>query len=167
MIVRFALGLILLSVTACGFRPVHSDKTLSETPQNQVLALNQISVEVPMDNRLGQLYRIALEDVLHPGNDFSETQYIMKSTIIEELQPIIIERNSRITRYNMVLKAEYTLSSLIDGSIIHRGRRQRISSYNVADSDFATFVAQRDARETGVRKVAEMLALDMAKHLAP
>ena len=154
----FAL-ICLVTLTACGFQPVHGTKT--EQTAN-IIALEEIKVEVPAKGRLAQLYRIALEDSLHPSNLYPTPKYRLTSAITEVNQPIIIQRDASIVRYNLVLKATYELTDIASGTQLAKKKIQRISSYNVSDSDFATFIAKRNAREQGIKALAKDLSMKLA-----
>jgi len=153
----------LLWLAACGFEPVHSARTHSDG--DTAGALEDVQVVVPTGSRIGQLYRIALEDTLHPANEFPTPRYRLTATIEEINQPIIIERDASITRYNLILKTQYSLIDLSNGKVLGKKSGQRISSYNVSDSDFATFVAERDSRERGIRDLARSVSNELASLL--
>ena len=155
--------ILLLLLTACGFQPVHGVKS-AETALSQT-ALETIKVEVPAKGRTAQLYRIALEDTLHPANLYPEPHYRLVSTLEEIKQPIIIERDAQITRYNLILKAHYELFDIATGESLKKKVSQRVSSYNVSDSDFATFMGDRDARENGIKVLTQTIAMELAAFL--
>ncbi|MDG1285957.1 MAG: hypothetical protein P8P30_00150 [Rickettsiales bacterium] len=150
----------LFLLTACGFEPVHGTKVAQSNP-----LLEMIKVEVPSKGRTAQIYRIALEDALHPGNQYPEPRYHLVSQLEETKQPIIIERDAQITRYNMVLKSTYELIDIASSKKLFSKHSQRISSYNVSDSDFATFIAERDARRNGIEALARTTAMEIATRL--
>ncbi len=161
LFMRFlAIILSLFLLCACGFEPVHGTKVAESSP-----LLEMIKVEVPTKGRTAQLYRIALEDALHPGNQYPEPRYHLVSQLEEIRQPIIIERDAQITRYNMVLKSTSELLDIASGEKIFSKHSQRISSYNVSDSDFATFIAERDARKNGINALAQTIAMELVTHL--
>lgn len=159
---KFLCIIALLTLTACGFHPVHGNK--ANTAINSMV-LEEIKVEVPTKGRSGQLFRIALEDELHPENLYPTPRYRLIGNLEEIKQPIIIERDARITRYNLILKSNYKLLDIASGETVHSKSSQRISSYNVSDSDFATFIANREARERGIKELARTIAMELASVL--
>lgn len=160
----FALLLPLTLLTACGFEAVHAkgDSTLNSKYH---AALNNIAVEVANQDRSGQLFRIALEDTLHPDNHYAAPKYNLRTTLEEIKQPLIIERDASITRFNLVLKARYSLTEIATGTKVKDKLSQRISSYNVSESDFATFEAERNARERGIEELARKIKMEIITSL--
>jgi len=157
---RIVTLFLLTTLTACGFEPVHGTKDAEHYAHKSPLA--PIEVEVQNKDRMGQLFRIALEDALHPDNRYPTPEYTLTTTLEEIKQPIIIERDARITRYNLILRATYSLQHIESAEFIAKNKRsQRISSYNVSDSDFATFVADREARERGIETLARNMSMEL------
>lgn len=156
---RLPLLFLLCTLSACGFTPVHGTKKASNTAGSK---LETIQVEIANRDRTGQLFHIALEDALHPANHYPAPKYKLTSTLEEIKQPIIIERDASITRYNLILRAKYSLVNITTGEDIIRNKlSQRISSYNVSDSDFATFAADREARERGLEELARTISMEL------
>lgn len=157
----FALTL-LFTLSACGFEAVHSKHRANQ----QAIAapiLSQVTVDVLGPKRLAQLFRVALEDQTHPENRYSsDPRYRVDASITEVKQAIVIEQDASITRFNLIFTVDYQLSDLETGEILLNRQRQRISSYNVSESDFATYINDRDARERGARELAETLAREIA-----
>lgn len=157
---RFTVILFLFyALSACGFQPVHGTKPQETSTGGK---LEKVQVRVANQNRTGQLFTIALEDALHPSNHYPEPDYLLTSSLEEIKQPIIIERDASITRYNLVLRARYSVQNLKTGDYLLRDKlSQRISSYNVSDSDFATFIADREARERGIEELARTISMEL------
>lgn len=156
MRIVFILALAF-AVSSCGFEPVYQQKV-------QHLRASNITVNVVNQSRSGQLLRIALEDEL-ANLPLAKVHYLT-ATLEETKQPIIVERDSRISRYNLVHKARYSLTDAQGETTLSQQQRQRISSYNVSDSDFATFAAEKDARRNGIHALAKLIAMDIASQLS-
>ncbi len=149
----------LLLLNACGFSPLHGHK--STTPQ-----LRQVEV-APIGGREGQLLISALEDRLHPGDTSGAPHlYRLQATITVTPQAAGVEIDREITRYNLHLVSSFHLTRISDGREIYSGRLRRISSYNVSDSDFSTFVSRRDALKRGIDELAEDYHMRLAAFFA-
>lgn len=150
--------LILLLLTSCGFRPLHA-------PAEQMAVTNTMLHYVAVDSipgRSGQILQVALEDGLHPEGRQPELSYRLGVSLNEVKQPIIVERTGRVTRYNLILSANFRVYDPSSGRTLHKGKARRISSYNVSTADFATFSAERDARERGLKELAEDIIMRLA-----
>ncbi len=155
---RFIYLVVFLMVSsACGFTPVHQQQNSSQTNTQ----LQMIQVDVVNTDRLGQLYQIALENALHPDNDFPEPTYRLNTSLTQLKQALVIERDASITRFNIILDATYQLSHIETGETLVNKRLQRITSYNVSESDFGTFVAEKEALERGVKELARTISMEL------
>lgn len=155
-----------MALSACGFEPVHGRSSGTENTAEHADVLEQVQVDIPTGGRSGQIFRIALEDRLHPRNLYPSPKYRLTAPIEEIRQPIIIERDASITRYNLILKTQLTLTEIDSGKTLLNKPLQRISSFNVSDSDFATYVAQNDALENGMAALAQSIQREVAAKLA-
>lgn len=149
-------------LAACGFQPVYGPKG-----GNHVAApMHYIAVD-DIPSRAGQILQIALEDGLHPQGDAPKHSYRLAVQLEETRQPIIIERTGRVTRYNLIHTAKFRVYDPRGGQDMHKSNAKRISSYNVAPSDFSTFVGERDARERGLKELAQDILMQLAAAFAP
>jgi len=67
-----------------------------------------------------------------------------------------------VTRFNLLLDADYTLYRLNDRKPLLKGRLRSVSSYNVVVSEYANLAAEQDAEN----RAARQLALDLVDRLA-
>jgi len=149
--------------SACGFRPVHGPADQSHLDSN---ALNFIAVD-SIPDRSGQILQVALEDGIHPEGRQPENTYRLSVDLQEIKQPIIIERNGRISRYNLIHVAKFRVYNPYDNATLHSGTAKRISSYNVSLSDFSTFIAEREGHERGLTALAQDIIMQLASAFEP
>ena len=147
----------LLILSACGFQPVYSTR-------NAQTSLQHIVVET-IAGREGQLLTIALEDALHPSGAPAAPHHHLHTTLKLRKQPIGIEPDRSVLRWNLYLTAEFTLNEATTGRVVLRDSARRISSYNVSESDFSSFVAEQDAIKRGIRELAHTIRLRLAAGL--
>jgi LPS-assembly lipoprotein len=151
------LLILLPLLAACGFRPVHAPLERAESA-----SLQQVRVDPIPAGRPGQVLQIALEDMMTPSGPPANARYRVIAAITEVKRPIIIERNAEISRYNLEMTVPYSVVEVATGQTLGSGQVRRISSYNVSNSDFSTFIGERDARERGIQEAAQEISMRVA-----
>jgi LPS-assembly lipoprotein len=150
---RILLLCTLLTLPACGFHPLYA------TPSaEQRASLTHIEVVQP-PGRLGQLFAIALTDALPPRA--GKPLYRLEPAIEKQLQPVVVRKDGRISRYDTVMLVTLVLKDS-NGKEVMRDVVRSYSGYNVLDADFASFIAERDAS----RRAVEQAANDTVQRLA-
>lgn len=141
----------LLVLAGCGFQPVYEQKDGTSAQ----LFLSNISM-TPVSGRLGQLFRIQLEDRL--PTPVANPALLLNISINKHSQPVGITLERRITRYNVMVEGTITLADAKTGKPLLTEPLEAIASYNVIqDSDFATHIAERDATERAVLDLVSMV----------
>lgn len=153
----------LLTLAACGFRPVHAPLTHEGRPTDAVL--QYVSLDTIDAGRGGQILQTELEDLLHPDNAYPTPRYRLQVQLLETKQPVVIERNARVSRYNLLMVAQYSLIDLNSGGTIYTNETKRIGSYNASLSDFSTFVAEGDARNRNIKQLANDIVMRISAKL--
>jgi len=150
---------LLLTVQACGFQPLYQQGLAPTSAGSQ---LNTILVN-PIADRVGQDLRNHLYDALTPNGQPSTPKWELSVTLIESIQKIAVLQTSFSTRANLNLTASFALSFVGGGEQTnHSGTATAISGYNILDSEYATLVAERDARSRAV----QVLSVDIRRQLA-
>ena len=148
---------LLLALAGCGFQPLHAERSgVAATT-----ALARIAVE-PMEGRMGFELRNRLLDRLTPGGAPVDPDYSLRVKIEETRQPLVVQTDTRISRYNLTLDATYRVFDVRQGGEVFAGRARAIGSYNVVESPFAT----ESARMATATRVARTLADDIEAQLA-
>jgi len=149
--VGVALGILTLS--ACAFRPLYG--TGPQQPQSAVVQeLGLIQVALGPD-RLDQIVYGNLLDLLTPYGAPQEPRYRLALNLDESKQGVALERDATISRFNLTLKAEFSLQNALTGASIFSGSVRAVSAYNVLRSEFANVIAERDARNRAARDVSD------------
>ena len=144
-----------LSLAGCGFRPLYATGT---TPEGMETYFNQVFVE-PIPGRQGVHLRNQLLDALTPGGTPSSAAYRLTIKLEDVKEGLAIRENTNITRYNYSLTAKYELRDSVSNEVLDHGTARAVSAYNVADSQFSTLSAERDAQERAAREVGEDIRL--------
>lgn len=144
----FLIGLILLQ--ACGFRPLYGDGTPgSATPEFALINI------LPIPDRIGQQLRNHLLTALNPKKRSVRSQYIMKTKVNESISSLAVKKSAFATRANLILTANFSLADSAGGKIFFSSSRSITVSFNILDSEFATLMAKKNARQRAVRELSE------------
>lgn len=158
-----AIALALTLLAACGFEPVHGQRSSGTT----YAGLEAIDVVVTDRARLSQLLQAELEDQLNPDYISVPKRYTLSITLTEELTTAFLNPDGTSSRNDVALKSTYVLTPINPGTPPHSGRITRVSSYNVSDrADYATYVAEQDARKRSILELANAYKLRMAGLMA-
>jgi LPS-assembly lipoprotein len=150
-----------LLVAACGFQPLYGTAggTGATAPG---VAMASIYVE-PVPERVGTQLRNELLDLFGASGQAGGAAYQLKLLITRELtQPVSLERNATITRFNYQLTAHYELIPANATAPATAGDVTSLTAYNVASSPYATVIAQRDASDRAARDIAERIRTELA-----
>lgn len=154
---------VLLSLAACGFRPLYASGGNSTTATTSQLALVRID-RIP--DRLGQELRNALLDRLTPLGPPSEPLYMLRVSITETNQELGIRKDETATRANLRLNVTYVLYDVISRQPLFESKQRAVGSYNILESDFATLAAEQNVRSRLVRKISDSIRTNLALHLS-
>ena len=133
--------LALLTLSACGFKPLYAQVTAEE------LAKIHIN-EIPTYD--GQIVRNELQDLFaSTGND-----YTLDVKLLKERRGVGIQEDFRVSRLDIILEADYTLTSNLDKQVLVKDRSIVYSSFDRTESEFSTFVAEEDASRLAAQEVA-------------
>jgi LPS-assembly lipoprotein len=152
----FGFGLaVAAALSGCGFRPLYAVGT---TPEGVNSYFTQVFVE-PIPGRQGVHLRNQMMDALTPEGTPSSAAYRLSIKLVDVKEGLAIKENTQITRYNYSLSAKYELRDAVSGEVLDHGTARAIAAYNVADSQFATQSAERDAQERAAREAGEDIRL--------
>ncbi len=158
---KAVLIILLLMVGACGFTPVYQQGQLRTQLQN-------ISISAP-DNREAQTLKASLEDSIYAGGGAdlhgegntqqgTQPKYVLIPNLGLSVLPLSIESNGTTQRYRVIGNANYQLLDA-NGVVQNQGAFERFSSYSIANADYSTYVAGKDAKKQVIEAVAEELRL--------
>ena len=142
---------LLALLSACGLKPVYAQDSSARAEFQQIY----IS-EIP--ERDGQVLRGKLQDLLGGSGD----KYRLDVSLSKERREFGIQENLRVSRYDIVMVADYSLYENATGLTILKDSAKMYSSYNRTDSEFSTFVAEEDAIEQAAEQLAYRINLKLA-----
>ena len=146
-------------IAACGFHPLHgrADR-LAGAPGDSAAAVRVAAIP----DRVGQMLHTMLSDRLTPPETPRGPGYLLEVALEEEIEELAIREDETATRANLTLQADFRLRNLESGEVVLDGMSISTNSYNILASQFATDVAEEDARGRAVRALAEDIATRVA-----
>ncbi len=141
----------------CGFQPLYGKHLDAYTPEE----LAAIRVK-PIRDRIGQQLHNHLLSLFNPDGRPSKPRYALEADISESIASLGVRKSAFATRANLTLSVNYQLSPLPIGDQILAGKDSIVVSYNILDSDFATLMAEKDARARAVRELAQVIRTRLA-----
>ena len=141
----------------CGFQPLYGKNFDAYAP----VEFAAIKVK-PIPNRIGQKLHNHLLSLLNPGGRPKKLRYVLEATVLESISSLGVQKNAFATRANLTFRVDYQLSPISGGETVLSGNETIIVSYNILDSDFATLIAEKDARARAVRELAQIIRIHLA-----
>ncbi len=150
--------ILMLMLGSCGFRPLYGETSAGVSGAAE-LARVQLNTR---NNRVDALVRGHLRDIMGTGSTGEPPKYELLVRIEERAEPVAIEADTTITRFNLRLNARIQLKDLTTGKVIHSDASRSITAYNVVDSQFATLAAERNAEDRAALDLARDIKLRLA-----
>ena len=163
---RTALSLIAVAtvsglLAACGFTPLYGDAAGSPVLSRPILSRIAVTAQ---DDRLGYRLREQLEDAL--GWDRGPAPLYQLTTQVQQNRlPLGRRIDDTATRYELTVKADWTLTSVSGGEPI-KGSQTTTTTYAAADQPYAAIAAQQDGEDRAAADLARLIRLDMMRALA-
>jgi hypothetical protein len=119
-------------------------------------------VKVKVENVDGGDYayklRNELEYILNMEGAEVDSEYGLSVHLVKRVEPLAIQLDSYVKRYNIIISAEYTVRSLQEPfAVLAHDQVTMTSSYNALSSQFANFVAEENAVNNNVIELAKEL----------
>jgi hypothetical protein len=140
---------ILLMLTSCGFKPVLSQNSDGYHILEHV---KLVSVDGQDQPRINRIIRENL------GDDLGVSPlYTLTLKVNNELSATGTMKDSQSTRYKVKVTFEYHLSDIETREEINHGSIYLYSSYDVAESEFANYVAERYTNDNLLKQLCDEL----------
>ncbi|MEK9723917.1 MAG: LPS assembly lipoprotein LptE [Rhodospirillaceae bacterium] len=137
-------------LAGCGFEPLYGTRAQG----NVVREFAYIHIS-PIKDRVGQQLRNELRWRLHATGRSQVAKYTLSTELKESTASLAVRKSAFSTRANLTMTAAYRLVDAASGERIYSASDTVTVSYNILDSEFATLMAERDARERAVRSLSE------------
>jgi LPS-assembly lipoprotein len=151
------LGLALLSLPACGLRPVYAGGSKGPV----ATTLNQIEVATIPD-RAGWLMHNALTDRLGRGG--AEVRYRLEVTLDDRIDGFGVRRDNAVTRERRTLRARYRLVERETGTVLVDATAGSDAGIDVVSSEYSVIAAENSALERLTGDVADQIVARLARY---
>jgi LPS-assembly lipoprotein len=153
---RRALALILLTLSACGLRPLYSGGS------SGAVAQTMRSVKVaPIAGRSGWLMRNKLIDRL--GEDGSGSPaYRLDVTLDDNITAFGLRGDRAATRERRTLRARFQLVDLSNGMVVLDSTAGSDAGIDIVSSEYATVAAEQTALDNLTDTVADQITARLA-----
>jgi len=146
----------LLSLTACGLRPVYAGGSESAVAST----LRSVSV-APIAGQSGWLMRNKLVDRLGEGGSGSPA-YRLDVTIDDNITSFGLRGSQAATRERRTLRARYRLVDLRNGMVVLDATAGSDAGIDIVSSEYATVAAEQTALENLADNVADQIVARLA-----
>ncbi len=153
----FLSSLCGFGAAGCGFQPLLGR---AGDGADAIEQLASIRVE-PIPDRSGQVLRNALLDRLTPQGQTPRSRYVLRISLLEPRQTILLRRDDIISRSSYSAQASYELRDA-QGQRLFSGSSSFSTDYEITASEFATRTSLENARD----RVMELVANDIRNQLA-
>ena len=140
------------ALSGCGFEPMYAERDRAGPAIAQELAAIDVA---RIDNPLGAELRTQILGNLAPAGAMASTRYQLAIQLSSSKIPRITEQDSRISRFDFVLTANYSLTDKESGATLDEGSVRSATSYNIVEAaDFASLVAEQSAGKQAAREAS-------------
>jgi LPS-assembly lipoprotein len=148
VVVAFVL---VASLAACGFQPLYGKHGPMGGTAGEELAKVRIA-NIP--DRTGQQLRNALIDRMQPQGRPGNPAYRLEISLLEQQVNLGIQQDATATRGQLRYSGTYVLRDAA-GKELTRESFRASPSFNILESEFGTILSSEDARERGLRQIAD------------
>ncbi len=149
-------------LSGCGFTPVYSGASGAKVKRD----LSSVAIR-PIKDRIGQRLRNHLIDIMNPAGRPAEAVYSLSIDLNESKQTLAVQKTEIATRANLSFTAIFALARRDRSGTVLNGQSTSVTSYNILTSEYATLVAERNARDRAVRELSIEIANQLAIFLQP
>ena len=145
------LFLLLLSLSACGLKPLYGDGRNGAVSS----VLGQVVVD-PIEGKNGWLMTNALNDRLDATKS-GDAVYKLVVVLDDQIEGFGVRADDTVTRERRTLRARYQLVELATGNILLDATAGSDAGIDVVSSEFATIAAEDTALENLSQNVADKI----------
>ena len=155
-----ALPLLLVTLSACGFEPLYSERTNARIDPK--LAAIKVA---PIHERVGQMLEWRLRESLNPDGRQADVRYVLNVQLTVQRADLGIQRDTTASRGQVTTVATFTLNDAKTKAVLYRSRSETIGDYDVTNDAFAAQVAFDDTQKRAVRDLTDDIHTRLATFL--
>jgi LPS-assembly lipoprotein len=141
-----------LSLSACGFEPLYATNEAASSSGLKSVMLKGVKAS----DAARPIVERAMERRTMREAEATKAEYDLVIDVREQAQPLAVQIDDAVTRYNYRLLADYVLTPRDGGKAI-TGKAEAVASFNVVASQYSTLYAEESAREKAARVLAERI----------
>jgi len=154
---KFLSVFLLFVITACGFTPVYGVKSPDDRLQSIDIAV--------IANREGQIVRNHLIDTLYRnGQSMSPLYKLSVDSITEKTVEIGIDKDDEASRAQLRLETTMRLYNVESNRLLFERTVRTTTGYNILAGQFTTYITEQDAREQGLKALADQIITQLELH---
>ncbi len=163
-IVLLACAMImLLSLSACGFRPLYATTGESGQLKSQLQSIELAYESAPTNQSIAR----AFKRLVSPEGKTKSPRYLLNLNSEASHGALAIQLDQEVTRYKTTVSLSYSLVDKLTGELLREGSISRQGGYDVVESEYAEHVSRKDTERRVARELAEDLKLDVISALLP
>jgi LPS-assembly lipoprotein len=151
------LTLMALSLTACGFKPMHAPNAFSDTGYS----FEKISVTTLKEEKADFLLKQALRDRF---GDNQGTEFELRIDSKVKRSGLGIGADDVASRYDMSMTAKFELVERKSGETVHKGSVTSVSTFAAPRDPYGTISAENNATEQVARETADRIIIKLASY---
>ena len=149
---------LLVTLSACGFQPLYKKHTVENLPNIEVANIQ---------NREGQALRNILIDNLYTEGRPPDARYVLHiERMKERTVKLGIRKDATATRTQLQLSLTMVLEDRETGETVLKRSLRAINSYNILDNQYATYVAEEDARKRAMTEISDAIAREITLYFS-
>jgi LPS-assembly lipoprotein len=162
-------GLCLATLAACGFSPAYQRGESRSVDHQQGASSYDVLQDVfvaPIPERIGQVLRNSLTETLQ--NASAALPYTLEVSLEERIRKLGIQKDTTATRAQMIVIAKFSLrdNGLDENNVVYQDEVRTTVSYNILTDNYATVIAERNARDRGARDLSQKIIFRLIAYFA-
>lgn len=148
---KFIFSGLILALSSCGFTPLYKSQELDSTN-----ICDNFTVESTHFEEIAREVKYPLQDRLNRSCTNIDQNYIVKLSLDKSEEPVSIQKDREVTRYNVSLNIRYDVVE--NGEDLFSGNKRLIGGYDAVTSDYGTYIQEVDT----AKKLAQEMSNDIA-----
>lgn len=161
--------LMLMLLTACGFKPMYGSSAVGGAGLAQIMANIKIEPVRSMSGRqerLAQLIENNLQNRISPVGSNGKASYILKASYEVQERGYGIREDESVTLQNLRLTVAFQLVDINSDQPIMDGTARAIVTYDLVQSDFSNMTARQSSLERLAEEVANQVVTRVGTYLS-
>lgn len=154
----------IVSLTACGFRPLYTSNSVNDNDKYVQDEMSQIFID-EIDGFHGQKMRRQLLSLISPEHEVERGKYRLSVEIGTPTKSELgVKRNNQATRFRLSYNVRYTLYSFPQMNKIKSGSVSKFSSYDVNNSPRSSDVAKDYMEDRLLKEIARDITIQISSY---